>query len=80
MITPFMIMLRKFAIITGGDFMRIPYTSQHVTPAINIINIPIEMSFVCFVFIILINWGTKQLVVRVAAIYPNIFTIFINKF
>ncbi len=38
------------------------------------VNIPLEMSFVDFVLDVLITWGMKAIVVRVAATSPNTVT------
>lgn len=47
-------------------------------PTANIINIDKEISLVSFIFHVLITWGTKDRVVKVAAIKPIKVLIFIG--
>lgn len=47
-------------------------------PTANIINIDKEISLVSFIFHVLITWGTKDRVVKVAAIKPIKVVIFIG--
>ena len=63
----------------GDEEISYPYIIQEPTPEINIIRVIKETSSAFFVFKVLINWGRKAAVVKIAAKYPksSIFTEFI---
>ena len=60
-----------FAIRIGDEEILNPYKIQKHTPQINIINVIKETSSAFFVFKVLINWGRKAAVVKIAAKYPK---------
>ena len=59
-----------FAIRIGNDDIEYPYIIQDATPQINIIKVTKETSSAFLVFNVLINWGKKAVVVKIAAKYP----------
>jgi len=61
-----------FAASNGISEIIEPYMIQIITPISSIINIGKEMSFVCFVFIALIDCGRNANVVKDAATKPII--------
>ena len=61
----------ELAIITGKDLIKSPYTIHNAMPEQRVINMPSERSVVDFDFHVLINCGTKEIVVKVPAIRPN---------
>ncbi len=61
-----------FAAIMGTLDTIIPYVSQKIKPMSVIISIPSERSFVCFVFMVLIDCGKNANVVKNAAVSPII--------
>ena len=60
-----------FAIRIGDEEILYPYIIQEPTPQINIIKVNKETSSAFFVFKVLINWGRKAAVVKIAAKYPK---------
>jgi hypothetical protein len=61
---------RKFAIVTGGSLVRIPYVNHRNTAMQNIENMPSEMSLVDRVLQTFMSWGRNAITVRVAAVKP----------
>jgi hypothetical protein len=59
--------LIKLAIITGRECSIIPYSIHKKTPRQKAINVMRDISFVDFVFQILMTCGTKEMVVRAPA-------------
>jgi hypothetical protein len=60
-----------FAIRRGRSSIRIPYIDHKNTPVVNIKYMLKDISFVCLVFIILIDCGKNETVVHVAANNPS---------
>jgi len=56
----------------------IPYIDHKTTPTKNILYMPREIPAVSFVLIVLIAWGTKDIVVSAAAIRPIISVVSIS--
>ncbi len=61
-----------FAIETGMSSISIPYTNHKDTPAVSIKYIAKERSAVCFVFIVLITCGKKEIETQIPAMNPII--------
>lgn len=60
-----------FAIIMGISLLPIPYNNQSKVPEANNAYIPSEMPEVFLVWMVLMAWGIKEMVVQVAAIKPR---------
>ena len=67
----FSIKVIMFAIRIGDEEISYPQMIQKLTPVINIIKVIEETSSAFFVFKVLINWGRKAAVVKIAAKYPK---------
>ena len=55
----------------GNDDIAYPYKIQNPTPQINIIKVTNETSLAFLVFNVLMSWGKKAAVVKIAAKYPK---------
>jgi hypothetical protein len=72
------IKVRKLAIITGQDWMKIPYNNHKNTPVQKVNNITNETSAADFVFQVFTTCGKKAIVVKVAARNPKKSIFFID--
>ena len=64
--------VKVLAIMTGRSLIRTPYMSHSKTPALNIENMPDEMSLADLVLQVFSSWGKKDMVERAAAVKPKI--------
>jgi hypothetical protein len=67
------------AMLTGKLLVSKPYISHNKVPVVKTVYIDRDMPDVSFVFMVLMAWGTNEMVVPKAASSPSKVTKFINK-